>query len=176
MQVVDLTSNICVDQKFSGELEIQGMISSIESKCENKRPSSQTNEVLCEQTLKCEYGICCIIGRETHINSQNSQNYSIFSSDFTRIQSLSILEFYEVERLENIQFFPVVNRLIRNLIRYEVKNTLIKNISEENFNGMIWLEILRLSSNLIETVPDDAFQNLISLKEIDLSKNEFFFS
>lgn len=96
-----------------------------------------------------------------------SSDYTIVSTDISRINSLTI-------RMRKLEFLPVADRFLLNLVNYEVAGTAVKTIGEENFNGMIWLERLALPSNRIATVQRDTFQGLVRLKQIDLSKNFSF--
>lgn len=191
LETVDLTSNVCIDEKFVGKAEIQRMISEIESAaivaqvlsvfitwqdvayvttstCSSHRPKN--NELFCEQIARCEFGICCDIGRDTSIDYED---YRIVTTEYPRIQSLEIRDYKKYETLENIHFLPLANSLTRNLIQYKVVETSLKAITKENFNGMIWLERLVLLSNSIETIQRDTFQGLVRLNKIDLSKRNF---
>lgn len=174
MKLVDLTSNFCIDKEFRGRLRIREMIAGIESDCKFERQRKNDKELFCEQVIRCEYGICCDLELKANITSQDAV---IVNTDYARIHSLTIKNYKiqgEGESLEHIQFLPVTNNLIRNLIHYEVSQTSVKTIGEENFEEMVWLEILILSNNLIETVPSNTFQGLIRLERVDLSKNFFF--
>lgn len=140
------------------------MISSINASCNNERPS---NEVLCEQMFRSYFGIACYVGADTEIRSQS---YKIISTDHQRIQSLDIRKTIRNDGVI-VRYLPVVNRFISNIIEYVVNNAAISVIGKENFDGMIWLEDLKLSFNFIQTIPKDTFRGLIRLKYIDLGRH-----
>lgn len=165
MEIVDLTSNVCIDKKFTGKAEIQKIVS--DSNCTYQRPKTNSSELNCEVISRCEYGVCCEIGADTIIDSPD---YRIVSADYTRISSLSIFDYKDEQVLEKIHFLLVVNRFTRNLINYSVVRTMVKTIGKENFQGMIWLERLTLYNSLIETVPKETFQGLVRLTYIHLGK------
>lgn len=167
LQIVELTSNVCIDGKFSGETEIRGMISSINGSCNFERQEGSSNKLCCEEMSRSALGISCYIGTETNIISQGLE---IISKDCPRIQNLMIKDYKRQQRVENVRYLPTVNRFLRNLIEYEVKNAAVIVIDKENFDGMIWLERLTIQETLIETIPKNTFQGLISLKYVDLGK------
>lgn len=170
LEIVDLTSNVCINEKFSGRTEIRVMISSINASCQHERQKSNSSIVLCEKISRSEYGIVCTIGTDTEISSQDCV---LTSTDFPRIQSISIYDYkqesYERRRVVNVRYLPIVNRFTRNLIEYQV-GAAVRVIGKENFEGMIWLERLNLGGNLIETIPEETFQGLVRLQYIDLGK------
>lgn len=169
LEIVELTSNVCIDGKFSGKTEIQRMILDINASCNRERQRSNSKEVLCEQNSRSEFGIRCDVGADSEINSQG---YEIISEDYPRIQSLVIKDYkiYDEQRLVNLSYLPVVNRCIRNLIEYEVEEAAVSVIGKENFNGMVWLEKLIIRRTFIETIPEDTFQGLVRLQTINLGK------
>lgn len=175
MEVVNLTSNVCINGKFTGEAEIGKMIKHVESDCKF-RPKTKANELFCEVVLRCGFGFCCIIGSETNITTRGQR---IVSSDYQRVQRLEI-SYYGTELMvrgdfmENIRFLPMANDFLRGLIEYRVYGTRIKSISRENFDEMIWLESLDLSHNSVETIPKNAFLGLLRLQYISLSENYTF--
>lgn len=172
LETVDLTSNVCIDGKFEAKAEIQKMALSIDSKCSYELHKSNGKELFCDQILRCEFDTCCYFGADT---VADSPDYKIVSRDFSRIQRLSFgnRENRAITRIETIQFLPTANRFTKNLIQYTVEETAVKIIDKDNFHGMIWLESLRLSGNLIETIQKDTFQGLVSLNEIILGKRSF---
>lgn len=99
-----------------------------------------------------------------------SDDYEIISHDYARVHDLAIKDYKRDGYLKNIHFLPVANSFIRNIIRYEVEQTFVKTIGKKSFDGMIWLEMLYLRSNLIETVQKDAVQGLNRLQFLSLSK------
>lgn len=161
LEIVNLTSNVCIDGIFEGNVEIQKIISSLDSICIEERPESNESVLFCEEFSRCAFGICGLIQNEPR---NRSRDYEIVSTDFARIQSLVI------QKVSNFRLLPVVNHFTRNLISYEVAGTAIKTVEKKNFQGMIWLEALHLHYNTIETIPMDAFQGLARLRFIDLSK------
>lgn len=168
LEIVDLTSNVCIKDKFSGKTEIQRMILGINASCNYERQIGNSNEVLCEETHGSEFGIIsCYIGFDTEISSQS---YKLTSMDYHRIQSLVIKDYKGYYRLKKIRYLPVVNRFIRNLIEYDVRNAAVSVIGKENFVGMIWLERLDIAETLIETIPSDTFQGLIRLEYVYLGE------
>lgn len=172
LNYVDLTSNVCIDEKFNGNSELPRLIAAVESNCDYEKPKNNANELFCERIYRCEYGICCDIRYETNITSPDCE---IVSTDHARIQSLEIKQHHDYGANDHwtyINFLPLVNNFTRNLIHYKVQRTSIKTIGEENFHGMIWLERLDLLSNSIETIAKDTFQGLFSLKFMDLGERK----
>lgn len=167
LEIVELTSNECIDGIFSGETEIRGMISRIEESCHFELPKNNSNEVLCEEISRSEFGIRCLIGTDTKIISRG---YKILSTNYPRIQSLEISVYKRFDRVVEVRYLPVVSSFIRNLISYRVDNAAVRAIGKENFEGMIWLEILTLRNTLIKTLPENTFQGLLRLKYIELGK------
>lgn len=45
------------------------------------------------------------------------------------------------------------------------------NFSKKAFDGLLALLTLNLSSNSLETIPNDAFASLVALRVLDLSHN-----
>lgn len=166
LEIVNLTSNICIDENFSGSARIQEL-TGVESKCKYERPRSNDNEFFCDQIIRSSYGIYCEFGSEANISSED---YTIISNDYPRIQHFSISDYKRNEPMKNIHFLPIVNKFIRNVILYEAEKTSVKTIAKKNFDGMVWLRILVLTSNQIETVQNDAFQGLDSILKIDLGE------
>lgn len=120
----------------------------------------------CDRISRTELGFRCRVRLETNFSSQE---YRIASANYSRVQELYI-SFFGPSYMENIQFLPIANRFIRNLIRYEGRYTQVRTILKENFDGMIWLEELVLTSNWIETIMKDTFQGLENLQIIRLGK------
>lgn len=166
LEIVDLTANVCIDDRFEGKAEVQKMTSQLESHC--KLPKINSQELFCEQVLRCSFGICCDTGPDANIDSQE---YRLVSRVYPRIQSLVIRDYKRIQILENVHFLPKANDFIRNLIYYEASRTSVKTIVKENFEGMIWLERLSLHDNSIETLQKNTFQGLSRLRTIILSKN-----
>lgn len=168
LEIVDLTSNICIDEKLTGNAKVQELTSSrVESNCKYERPKSNDNEFFCDQIIRSSFGIYCEFGSEANTSSED---YTIISNDYPRIQHFSISDYKRKEPLKNIQFLPKANKFIRNVILYAAEKTSIKTIAKKNFDGMVWLRILVLTSNQIETVQNDAFQGLDSILKIDLGE------
>lgn len=171
LEFIDLTSNVCIDGKFSGESEILEVLSNIKSNCKFERPKNKPDELNCDEILRCEFGLCCKIYPGAEILSPEIR---LVSKDYPRVQSLTIRSEINSQasrdEFENIRYLPVANHFIRNLVDYRVHNTFLKTIRKENFEGMIWLEKLYLTSNLIEAIPSDSFQGLVRLKSINLGE------
>lgn len=167
LKIVDLTSNVCIDRKFSGKTEISEMISSINASCNYERPKNNPNEVMCEQYSKSKFGIHCYIEPDIEISSQD---WKITSEEYPRIQSLDIYDYKRNNRVDNFRCLPGVNRFIRNLIYYRIDSVSVSIIGQKNFEGMVWLQELRIRKTFIETIPVDTFQGLIRLKSLDLCK------
>ncbi|XP_070507652.1 putative leucine-rich repeat-containing protein DDB_G0290503 [Chironomus tepperi] len=73
---------------------------------------------------------------------------------------------------QNVAVLPMkVGQVFENLIRFEVKNSALLEILRENFEEMD-LKILKIVENPIEKIPDDAFDDLKNLEELDLSGNK----
>lgn len=142
------------------------MVLNVESKNSCKRPKN-VRELFCGQITRCKFGLCCKVGAEAKIDTQD---YRIVSRDFSRIQYLTLGDDQRNERFENIRFLPIANSLLRNLIGYMVAKTAVKVIGKEHFDGMICLEYIIFQQNLIETIRKDAFQGLSKLSSINLGK------
>lgn len=72
---------------------------------------------------------------------------------------------------KKIEFLPVrVYKTFPNLEIYLASEAAIKKISALNFAGLSKLEFLILDFNKIEIIPEDCFQELIQLQEIDLGR------
>lgn len=168
LQTVDLTSNVCIDAKFSKKTEIRGMISGLNASCNYERLKGNSNEVPCEEISRSRFGLSCYIGTDTEISSQGYKLTSNADQDFTRIQRIDF--HIQDKRLLNVRYLPVVNRFIQNLIEYNVNRAAITIIEKGNFEGMIWLERLTITETFIESIPRNTFQGLIRLSYINLGK------
>lgn len=70
---------------------------------------------------------------------------------------------------KNIKFLPVgVNKKFPNLEYYSAENAAVEKISPLNFAGLSKLKLLYLNRNKIEIIPEDCFQGLNRLQEINL--------
>jgi hypothetical protein len=61
-----------------------------------------------------------------------------------------------------------------NLEMYYAPNCVIKEITRENFRGLIKLRVLDLDYNQIEIVRSDTFQDLIAIERIHLGEKIFY--
>lgn len=76
------------------------------------------------------------------------------------------------EHNKKIRFLPVkVYKKFPNLVFYMASNTVIEEILAANFEKLSSLKILDLYDNKIEFIPDDCFQGLTKLYEMNLSTN-----
>jgi hypothetical protein len=60
-----------------------------------------------------------------------------------------------------------------DLEMYSALDCAIKEITRENFRGLMKLKVLQLAYNQIEIVPSDTFQDLTAIERIDLGKKIF---
>lgn len=73
----------------------------------------------------------------------------------------------------DITFVPRnVSKLFPNLDRFRLRNSLVKSVERENFEGLKYLETLTLDHNLLGTLSSDVFYNLPQLKLLVLSDNK----
>lgn len=72
---------------------------------------------------------------------------------------------------DKIQFLPVnVYKKFPNLEIYSAVYAAVKKLSASNFEKLSSLEVLDLSDNDIESIPDDCFQGLLKLIKLNLRK------
>jgi Leucine rich repeat len=75
---------------------------------------------------------------------------------------------------KKIAFLPVrLNDTFPNLIGYSVMACSIKEVSKKNFEGLRKLVLLRLSNNQIEKISGGTFEDLVSLRTLNLGKSDF---
>jgi Leucine-rich repeat (LRR) protein len=75
------------------------------------------------------------------------------------------IEFYD------IIYLPInVDAIFPNLIAQHAGSCNIKQVAKPNFSNLSKLKVLVLDSNQLETVPSDAFEDLILLEKLWLSE------
>jgi Leucine-rich repeat (LRR) protein len=65
-----------------------------------------------------------------------------------------------------------VNKLFPNLLGYSVTSCRVREISRENFEGLVKLRGIYLWGNQIERISSDTFDGLMSLEVLNLGRNE----
>ena len=103
------------------------------------------------------------------INDQKfvGEGFSIANDVDPSVEAFLISDNKEVkflpERLD--KFFP-------GLIAYEIKNCLIRTVTEKHFKDLYKLEYLDLSNNEIDSIDRDSFKDLKNLEFLKLSSNK----
>lgn len=96
-----------------------------------------------------------------------------FRADQDKINTLYFFIIFQ----QNIQFLPILLHESFPLLKeYYVTNTAVPKISKKNFEKLFKLEMLSLDENQIEVIRSDTFEDLISLKEIKISKKQNYWS
>lgn len=126
--------------------------------------SDSTSTIECEQNLHCnkkENASCCLISRSTVIQEHNLQ---IYDSDRDTIQRILF------EPNQNVFFLPVlIFYEFPSVVVYIAKNCRILKIGSNNFKGLRKLKTLDFSWNLITSLKNEIFNELVSLERISLS-------
>lgn len=103
---------------------------------------------------------CCFMSNNTAIATPN------ITVSFTADEAM---EGMWLEKNKAIQYLPIqIYEIFPNLREYWARECQIKAISKKNFKKLAQLKELFLSSNLIETVPSNAFEDLIKLRWVRL--------
>lgn len=110
-----------------------------------------------------------------HILTCNVRDKTVIEFDDTLIasprnedESVGALNFYFNPK---VHFLPVeVYLKFPNLVVYTAFQCSVKTISKKNFKRLNKLSCLELNDNLIESIPSNTFEDLISLMKLNLSK------
>lgn len=95
----------------------------------------------------------------------NSTDYLNASYRDETVEAIDALRNRKIDYLpRNIgEFFP-------NIVALDAAHCSIKEITKENFKGLSKLRLLRLASNKIEKIDDDAFEYIPAVEQIWLSE------
>lgn len=103
---------------------------------------------------------CCFMSNNTAISAPN------ITVSFTPTEGMEGVWF---EKNKAIKYLPIqIYEIFPNLREYWARECSIKAISKKNFKKLAQLKELFLSSNLIETVPSNAFEDLVKLRWVRL--------
>lgn len=124
-------------------------------------------EISCEEIdLSPTFGTCCYLNEVTVISAENVT--------FATAENLEV-DTILLKKNKRIKFLPVeVSKKFPNLEAIHAGFASIRKISGVNFAGLSSLKWLDLSFNLIEFIPDDCFEGLKKLQNINLGTLEFF--
>jgi acid phosphatase class B len=131
------------------------------------------NEVSCESINDFSWGYAgkhktCDMDGTTKIDSLG---FAIVS---TKDETVAAIQF---ARNKKVFFLPEkANEKFPNLVLYSANECSIKAISKINFKGLKNLKSLYLYQNQIEKILSDTFEDLTSLKEIELRERKIPFS
>lgn len=107
-----------------------------------------------------------IIGKTCWIKSTDSIINSSYTTIIKTVAEITKLEFNHNKK---IFFLPVeVAFSFPNLVTYSALNCSIKTIAKIHFKNLKMLESLDLKKNQIEVVRSNTFEDLSSLKNLDL--------
>lgn len=97
----------------------------------------------------------------------NSRDVTIDTKDhYTTVKGLWFLE------NKAIKFLPIkISESFPNLVALDAQYCSLTEITYENFAGLDQLAGLYLTKNAIEKIDYDTFKDLVSLKELNLSKS-----
>lgn len=102
---------------------------------------------------------------ETIIDSQ------AFVIDSFKDETIAALDFTENEK---IFYLPIlVDEVFPNVLVLAATSCSIKEVRRENLQNLRKLKHLWLRNNEIEELDSEAFQDLVSLRGVDFSNNEF---
>lgn len=120
-------------------------------------------KITCEKIERCNsVAKCCYLDETTVINVTK------VTMDDRKMGDVHGIFFDENK---NIQFLPVnIYNKFPNLRLYSASTANIKEVSALNFKKLSILKVLDLEGNQIKFIPDDCFQGLLRLHEINLSK------
>lgn len=126
--------------------------------------STPANGVSCEWFGRYDFG-----GERTcYMNGTTS-----ISSSGIAISSLTDASVgaFHLEYNKKIVYLPEnTGEKFVNLLKFLASNCAIKTISKSNFKGLRKLIWLHLFTNVIETIPNDAFEDLESMENLSLCK------
>lgn len=116
----------------------------------------------CEKIETYEkFKTCCYLNDTTEIREENVE--------FDGMENLNVSTIL-FNGNKKIEFLPVkVHKKFLNLKAYLALGAAIKKISASNFAGLSNLKYLVLRDNKIKFIPDDCFQGLNHLQDINLS-------
>lgn len=120
------------------------------------------SEIICEKVANYEvFEKCCYLNKATVISDPN---VTFSGSEIYDVNAILLLENY------NIEYLPVnISKNVPNLEFYLAGRTIIREISALNFAKLSNLKFLGLQNNKIEFIPNNCFQDLTKIQEIDLS-------
>jgi Leucine rich repeat len=130
-------------------------------------PEATANKITCDEVIDHEWGYVklqktCWIEKTAVINSQGTR---VSGERNELITGLWIAE------NKNVAFLPEnVNEVFPNLVGYNADNCGVKTINKNNFVGLKKLKNLQLNNNPIEKIPNDAFEDLVSLEYFHFSE------
>lgn len=128
---------------------------------------TSSSEVSCESIIDFSWGYA---GKHKTCDMDGTTKIDTFGFVMASSKDESIAAI-QLARNKKIFFLPEkVNEKFPNLVLYSANECSIKEISKVNFKGMKLLKSLYLYHNFIEKIPSDTFEDLNSLKELELRK------
>lgn len=158
---VNLEGNECIDEYIQDKDPLQRSSARIDRQC--GYIESTTTDVSCESIAPRRYSKCCFLNNATSIDTTNSS--------FSGVRDDSVREI-NLAHNKKINFLPIrVNDKYPELRSYDAANCSVKTIAKLNFERMVNLKYLKLSSNEIETLDSDTFEDLANINYLSIGKN-----
>lgn len=166
----DFTGNVCVDKLFLTQPSAKVFRRVISRSC-----ALTKNEISCRILPFCmdtdlfnRTLSCCEVEYGTYVDSPD---YS-----FDAKEGYNNIEVIRIEYQGNIEFLPVsVHATFSSLKVYSVSHVPVQMITKKNFEKLFKLEKLLLHDNQIEMIRSNTFDDLISLRVVQISKKFVFY-
>lgn len=166
LREVDLKKNECINTDFYIKRGSHHALRRISRNCGSN--DIERKQISCITSIFCFYETyfpttCCELEAGTFIDAPD---YT-FKADEERINT----EYLHIRYQQNIHFLPILlHERFPDLEFYDIRSTATPKISKKNFEKLVKLKGLKLTDNQIEVIKSDTFEDLISLRELRLSK------
>jgi hypothetical protein len=129
--------------------------------------------VECEKIEYYEWSFLWYFGnvKTCHMRTQTSIDGKSFKISSSRDENVKAIDMSENKKIIFLPDSPA--DVFPNLEIYYSFNCAIKEITRENFRGLIKLNYLQLAYNQIEIIRSDTFQDLAAIERIDLREKIF---
>lgn len=166
LREVDLKKNVCINTDFYIKRGSHHALRRISRNCGSN--DIERKQISCITSIFCFYETyfpttCCELEAGTFIDAPDFT----FKADEERINTT----YLHIRYQQNIHFLPILlHERFPDLEFYDIRSTATPKISKKNFEKLVKLKGLKLTDNQIEVIKSDTFEDLISLRELRLSK------
>lgn len=129
-------------------------------------PTHVVGELDCETTIRSQFDGSNRLYKTCLMNAT-----TLIDSNKARIKFAKSTAAISFKNNKNISYLPIeISKALPSLQILEASYCNVTQIGPENFQGLIFLKLLWLSSNKIESIPSNTFKGLTYMENIDLSE------